>query len=103
MIPLPSLISDGRWGGRRLGRVSNLQANPDEVTADGTADGPVVAVAPVGSVPPRAPADDHPHDVGAGLTLLEPREVPLGGPRAMLVRRTLPHRDIRTIGAWCFV
>ena len=36
-------------------------------------------------------------------TLLEPREVPLGGPRAMLVRRTLPHRDIRTIGAWCFV
>jgi redox-sensitive bicupin YhaK (pirin superfamily) len=38
-----------------------------------------------------------------GLTLLEPREVPLGGPRAMLVRRTLPHRDIRTIGAWCFV
>jgi redox-sensitive bicupin YhaK (pirin superfamily) len=83
--------------------VSNLQANPDEVTADGTGDGPVVAVAPVGSVPPRAPADDHPHDVGAGLTLLEPREVPLGGPRAMLVRRTLPHRDIRTIGAWCFV
>ncbi len=36
-------------------------------------------------------------------SLLEPREVPLGGPRAMLVRRTLPHRDIRTIGAWCFV
>jgi hypothetical protein len=37
------------------------------------------------------------------VTVLEPREVPLGGPRAMLVRRTLPHRDIRTIGAWCFV
>ncbi|HYY09923.1 MAG TPA: pirin family protein, partial [Kineosporiaceae bacterium] len=37
------------------------------------------------------------------LTLLEPREVPLGGPRAMLVRRTLPHKEIRTIGAWCFV
>ncbi len=37
------------------------------------------------------------------VTLLEPRDVPLGGPRAMLVRRTLPHRDIRTIGAWCFV
>lgn len=34
---------------------------------------------------------------------LSPREVPLGGPRAMAVRRTLPHRDIRTIGAWCFV
>ena len=38
-----------------------------------------------------------------GVTLLEAREVPLGGPRAMLVRRTLPHRDIRTIGGWCFV
>ena len=36
-------------------------------------------------------------------TLLEPREVPLGGPRAMTVRRTLPHKQIRTIGAWCFV
>lgn len=35
--------------------------------------------------------------------LLEPREVPLGGPRAMLVRRTLPHKAIRTIGAFCFV
>ena len=35
--------------------------------------------------------------------LLLPREVPLGGPRAMLVRRTLPHREIRTVGAWCFV
>jgi hypothetical protein len=33
---------------------------------------------------------------------LSPREVPLGGPRGILVRRTLPHRDIRTIGAWCF-
>lgn len=37
------------------------------------------------------------------LAVLEPREVPLGGTRAMLVRRTLPHRDLRTIGAWCFV
>ncbi|HEU4541846.1 MAG TPA: pirin family protein [Jiangellaceae bacterium] len=35
--------------------------------------------------------------------VLEPREVPLGGPRAMLVQRTLPHRDRRMIGAWCFV
>lgn len=35
--------------------------------------------------------------------MLIPREVPLGGPRAMLVRRTLPHRDRRMIGAWCFV
>jgi len=34
---------------------------------------------------------------------LAPREVPLGGPRAMTVRRTLPHRDRRMVGAWCFV
>ena len=38
-----------------------------------------------------------------GLELLLPREVPLGGPRAMLVQRTLPHRHRRAIGAWCFV
>lgn len=36
-------------------------------------------------------------------TVLEPREVPLGGPRALVVRRTLPHKAVRTIGAWCFV
>jgi len=46
---------------------------------------------------------------GAGVTiadepeLLTPREVPLGGPRAMTVRRTLPHRERRMVGAWCFV
>ena len=39
----------------------------------------------------------------SGRRVLAPREVPLGGPRAMVVRRTLPHRDLRTIGAWCFL
>ncbi|NOP98295.1 pirin family protein [Mycolicibacterium fortuitum] len=34
--------------------------------------------------------------------VLHPREVPLGGPRALLVRRTLPQRDRSMIGAWCF-
>ncbi|MFC7344209.1 pirin family protein [Saccharopolyspora griseoalba] len=34
--------------------------------------------------------------------LLHPREVPLGGPRAMRVRRALPNRDRRMVGAWCF-
>jgi redox-sensitive bicupin YhaK (pirin superfamily) len=38
-----------------------------------------------------------------GLEILQPREVPLGGTRAMTVRRTLPHKEIRTVGAWCFV
>ncbi|OBG81548.1 pirin [Mycobacterium sp. E802] len=34
--------------------------------------------------------------------VLHAREVPLGGPRAILVRRTLPQRDRSMIGAWCF-
>ena len=37
------------------------------------------------------------------LRQLPARGVPLGGTRAMLVRRTLPHRELPTIGAWCFV
>ena len=37
------------------------------------------------------------------VEILEPREVPLGGPRAMTVRRTLPQRRRSLIGAWCFV
>ena len=37
------------------------------------------------------------------LQVIAPREVPLGGPRAMLVRRTLPSRERTMIGAWCFV
>jgi redox-sensitive bicupin YhaK (pirin superfamily) len=39
---------------------------------------------------------------GSGVTVLTPREVPLGGPRAMRVRRTLPQRRRSLIGAWCF-
>jgi len=61
--------------------VSNLEQRPQEMSCGG------VAVA-VRDLSPE---------------LLEPREVPLGGPRAMLVRRTLPHRDRRMVGAWCFV
>ena len=38
-----------------------------------------------------------------GDLLLEPREVPLGGVRGLTVHRTLPHRDLPTVGAWCFV
>ncbi len=37
------------------------------------------------------------------VQVLRPREVPLGGPRAMTVRRTLPARERSLIGAWCFV
>ena len=65
---------DGTQPGRRI--VSNLEAEPVE------------------------------YDCAAGpstrIEILEPREVPLGGPRAMLVRRTLPQRDRSLVGAWCF-
>ncbi|WP_413803535.1 pirin family protein [Streptomyces iranensis] len=58
---------------------------------------------------------DEPAEVGCGaqvrggrpdeaprVEVLPAREVPLGGPRAMSVRRTLPQRARTLIGAWCF-
>ncbi|WP_069814574.1 pirin family protein [Streptomyces sp. TP-A0874] len=47
-----------------------------------------------GSAEDEAPA--------AGVEVLTARNVPLGGPRAMRVRRTLPQRARTMIGAWCF-
>ncbi|WP_374971055.1 pirin family protein [Terrabacter sp. BE26] len=54
--------------------------------------------------------DRHPSEVVCGddapepaVTVLPYREVPLGGPRAMPVRRSLPQRERTLIGAWCFV
>ena len=38
-----------------------------------------------------------------GVEVVTSREVPLGGPRAMTVRRTLPQRARSLVGAWCFV
>lgn len=40
---------------------------------------------------------------GPCLQLWPEREVPLGGVRAMNVKRTLPQRGLPTIGAWCFL
>ncbi|GAA1242405.1 pirin family protein [Prauserella halophila] len=57
--------------------MSNLEATPEELTCTSA-----------------------PNDRGR---VLEPRSVPLGGPRAMAVRRTLPQRAQSFIGAWCFV
>jgi redox-sensitive bicupin YhaK (pirin superfamily) len=37
------------------------------------------------------------------VQILEPRDVPLGGLRALPVRRTLPQRARSLVGAWCFV
>ncbi len=59
--------------------MSNLEQHPAEV------DVPVTA------------------EPAAGVEILTPREVPLGGPRALLVRRTLPQHQRSLIGAWCFV
>jgi quercetin 2,3-dioxygenase len=42
-------------------------------------------------------------DTAVDVEILPPREVPLGGARAMTVRRTLPQRHRSLIGAWCFL
>ncbi|PJJ45441.1 hypothetical protein ATK23_2713 [Glutamicibacter mysorens] len=47
--------------------------------------------------------DCHALRSGAEVEILEPREVPLGGPRAMTVFRTLPQKQRSLIGAWCFL
>ncbi|CAN5247436.1 pirin family protein [soil metagenome] len=53
--------------------------------------------------------EKHPVEVGLvdevspGIAILDPRDVPLGGPRALNVRRTLPQRSRSLIGAWCFI
>jgi len=60
--------------------VSNLETAPAELTC---------AAAPRDQARSRA-------------QVLYPRAVPLGGPRAMTVHRTLPQRARSLIGAWCF-
>jgi redox-sensitive bicupin YhaK (pirin superfamily) len=49
-----------------------------------------------------APDGDRPRSARPPVEVLSAREVPLGGPRAMTVRRTLPQRARTMIGAWCF-
>lgn len=44
-----------------------------------------------------------PDEDGPEIKVLQPRAVPLGGLRAMTVRRTLPQRHHSLIGPWCFV
>jgi redox-sensitive bicupin YhaK (pirin superfamily) len=62
--------------------VSNLEKHPDELLISD---------------------DDELGREPRAVTILPPREVPLGGPRAMTVHRTLPSRGRSMIGAWCFV
>ena len=61
-----------------LGRMSDLEKNPAERQCGGD-------------------------EQQAGVEVIPPREVPLGGPRAMTVRRTLPARGRTMIGAYCFL
>src|SRR3990170_1892789 len=53
--------------------------------------------------PERAPVEVVCRTGPAAVEVMTPRDVPLGGPRAMRVRRTLPQRQRSLIGAWCFV
>lgn len=64
--------------------MTNLDAAPAEVRCDGR---------------PAAGTAVEP----GSIEVLEPRDVPLGGPRAMTVRRTLPQRKRSFVGAWCFI
>jgi len=61
---------------------------------------------PRGSVPDVSSFEADP-EVGlsapAAFELLEGVPVALGGPRGFAVTRTLPHRQRRTVGAWCFL
>ncbi|WP_068269308.1 pirin family protein [Aldersonia kunmingensis] len=61
--------------------MSNLEATADVVTC------------------PETDGTEHPN---APVEVITPRSVPLGGLRAMPVRRTLPQRARSLIGAWCF-
>jgi len=45
---------------------------------------------------------------GAGMSgpvarIIPERVVPLGGPRGLVVTRTIPERSLPTVGAWCFL
>lgn len=50
------------------------------------------------------PASEGPVECdGPRALVVEAREVPLGGVRGMEVHRTLPHRALPMVGAWCFL
>lgn len=55
--------------------------------------------------PESNPAEQEcaPTGCAEAVEIVTAREVPLGGPRAMIVRRTLPQRRRSLIGPWCFV
>nr|WP_269327161.1 pirin family protein [Kineosporia mesophila] len=58
---------------------------------------------PVSNVEDRSDAVVCENTPAPGIEVLGPRDVPLGGPRALSVRRTLPQRRRSLIGPWCFL
>ena len=77
--------------GTTLDGVTNVELDPAEV---------VCRSRPESVRPPGASRPSTAH--GQDPEILEPRDVPLGGLRAMTVRRTLPQKSRSLIGAWCF-
>ncbi|WSQ49912.1 bifunctional pirin family protein/GNAT family N-acetyltransferase [Streptomyces sp. NBC_01218] len=53
--------------------------------------------------PPGAEGPNAAAEPALRVDVLTARDVPLGGPRAMTVRRTLPQKARTLIGAWCFI
>lgn len=67
--------------------MSNEEVNPDQV------------VCHAGGLPgPQCEQRD-----GVPVEIISARQVPLGGPRSMIVSRTIPQRQRSLIGPWCFV
>lgn len=64
--------------------MSNLETEPAEIDC------------------PAVNYDEVPADDSIVVEVLTARDVPLGGPRAMTVHRTLPQRSRSLVGAWCF-
>lgn len=78
--------------------MTNLEKNPEETVCENRPR----FTAGLSSGVRRQPANAENPDSDI-VEVLEPRGVPLGGPRAMTVRRTLPQRARSLIGAWCFL
>lgn len=67
--------------------MSNVETHPDQVVC----------------TPGGLPGPQCDQQGRAPVEIITARDVPLGGPRAMSVRRTLPQRQRSLIGPWCFV
>ena len=67
--------------------MSNVEPRPDQVVC----------------TPGGLPGPQCDQQGRASVEIITARDVPLGGPRAMTVRRTLPQRQRSLIGPWCFV